>query len=93
MFTTKLKRMPYAQAHIVHMDNGDAVLVSYATAVAMVDHEGWLTCNGLYSKTTRKHIGAFMREFNTPCDYYTAKWCYEHNVAENIYTGEIVERG
>jgi hypothetical protein len=86
--TEKLERMPYAQAHIIRRPNA-VILVSYTTRVAAIVG-GQLVCNGLYSQTTRKHIGAFCRQFGT--DYQTAKMCYEMGVTMDIVTGEIVEQ-
>ena len=89
MIIRKLTAMPYAQAHVEIDDNGNIHLFSYVTRVVTIDENGWLTCSGTYSQTTRKHISAFMREY-TPCDYYTAKWCYENNHKINIHTGEVL---
>ena len=91
---TNLKTMPYAQAHIVR-DNGGATLISYVTPVATLDNQGWLTVYGLYSMTTRKHIGAFMKEYApAPFDnYQTAKAAYEGGYRINLYTAEIRELG
>lgn len=76
----KLKFMPYAQAHIVR--NGQkVVLVSYRTACVMINN-GILTCNGLYSRTTIRHIGAFCRQFGT--DYFVAKRCYQTSSAYDL---------
>ena len=50
----------YAQAHMEPIPGGIA-LYSYATRVAEV-RDGWLHIFGLYSPTTRRHIGWFMRE-------------------------------
>lgn len=82
-----LNAMPYANAKVVIDDNG-ATLISYTTPVATIDRNGWLVINGLYSMTTRKHIGAFMREY-AGHDYQTAKHIYEHYERYNILTGEV----
>lgn len=84
-----LKSMPYAQAYVIEEENGDMSLVSYTTLVAQIN-DGWLSVYGLYSKTTRKHIGAFMREIG--CDYSTARQLVKDNMMMNIFTGEVVER-
>ena len=89
MTTTTLTAMPYAQAKVLIMDNGNIVLRSYYTGVATLTAEGWLTIHGLYSTTTRKHIGAFMREF-TGMEYQTAKQIYTDGYQLNIHTGEVV---
>lgn len=85
----RLERMPYAQAGIIFDDNGTH-LISYTTLVCTIDAEGWLTCTGTYSQTTRKHISAFMREIAPWLSYYDAKACYENGHKLNIHTGEIV---
>lgn len=86
-----LERMPYAQAHI-RITNGNIYLISYQTLVCALekDEQGdqWLTCYGLHSNTTRKHISAFMSEY-TNFDYYTAKNCYINDYKLNLNTGEV----
>lgn len=83
-----LSAMPYAQAQVRIYDDGTIVLRSYATDVITITPGGWLVVNGLYSATTRKHIGAFMREYaNTT--YQTAKLIYCDHYRYNIRTGEI----
>ena len=89
MTTTTLTAMPYAQATIRKYDDGTIVLVSYTTAVAYIEPDGRLYINGLYSATTRKHIGAFVREYAN-LDYQTAKRIYEMGCGYNIHTGEVV---
>ena len=98
MTIKKLARMPYAQAHVEIYEAGNKYLFSYKTLVIELTKDGWLTCTGLYSRTTRKHISAFMREYVTwpngePGDYYTAKHAYEGGYRFNVYTGEIEELG
>ena len=88
--TTKLSAMPYAQATVTHFDDGAVTLVSYVTPVAHIDAQGWLTVYGLYSMTTRKHIGAFVKEFAN-ISYQTARMLYDDNCAYNIHTGEVVK--
>lgn len=82
---------PYAQAYVQEHDDTSCELVSYSTVVVEIDELGWLRVNGLYSMTTIKHIGWFMRErgFN----YYTAKQLYKDGMEMNIHTGEMRERG
>lgn len=86
----KLSAMPYAQAKIYRFVDGAATLVSYATTVAHIDAEGWLEVYGLYSQTTRKHIGAFVKEY-AGLTYQTAKQLYTDGYKMNIHTGEVVE--
>lgn len=87
----KLSAMPYAQAHIEVLDDGSVHLFSYVTRVASVDKDGWLSVYGLYSTTTRKHIGAFVKEYAAPLTYQNAKMCYTDNVRINCHTGEVVD--
>ena len=86
--TTTLSAMPYAQAKVIKHEDGAITLRSYFTDVAHITADGWLIINGLYSATTRKHIGAFVREY-AHIDYQTAKRLYEDDHAYNIYTGEV----
>lgn len=92
MQNKKLKYCPYGQAYAVIDENGAISLVSYTTTVIVIDPQGWLTCSGTYSRTTIKHIGAFMREY-TNLSYHDAKRAYTDNHTINIYTGEIVPLG
>lgn len=100
MFYTKLSKMPYAQARVAifnsSAENPSNMLVSYTTAVAQI-RNGYLMVNGLYSRTTRKHISAYVREYAN-IDYSIAKRCYTDNLAYNIKekcfisreTGEVI---
>lgn len=89
MITTVLTAMPCAQAIIRKYDDGTIVLISYSTPVAHIEADGRLYIRGLYSATTRKHIGAFVREYAN-IDHQTAKRIYEDGYGYNIYTGEVV---
>ena len=88
-----LKAMPYAQVRVVNTDKGIG-LYSYRTLVSEIKGE-WLYCYGLYSMTTRKHLGAFGKEFTPTIPYHIFKMCYEDDMRYNIATGEIekIERG
>lgn len=88
----KLKYCPYGKAYVVIDEHNAITLVSYCTTVVVIDPQGWLTCSGTYSATTRKHIGAFMKEYTT-LDYYTAKHAFENNYTINIHTGETQSLG
>lgn len=77
----------YASTYVRTFEDGTVQLVSYTTTVIEIDSEGWMTVNGLYSMTTIKHIGWFMRERGMT--YQLAKKIYNDNVKYNIYTGEI----
>ncbi len=86
--TRKFKDHPYAQAYIIETPNGYMALQSYHTIVVEIDHEGWLHVNGLYSMTTIRHIGWFMRELGFT--YQLAKQLYNDRKEFNIYTGEVI---
>lgn len=82
-----------AQAQVLHI-NGVRALVSYTTTVALLNSDGWLEFTGLYSMTTRKHIGWFLKEYcknkNGICPSFAiAKMCVEDHVRYNIETGEV----
>lgn len=79
--------MPYANARVKCYDDGDIVLQSYSTDVVVIEN-GWMWCTGLYSATTRRHIGAFMKEY-TVYDYHFAKMLYNTHQKYNVNTGEI----
>lgn len=87
----KLKEMPYAQAHVEIHDDGTIVLVSYYTVVAVITPDKWVEIFGLYSRTTRRHLGAFAREY-CGLEYYTLKTIYYDNMIMNIETGEVMEK-
>lgn len=85
----KLNAMPYAQAKVVILPDGLTILRSYKTNIIYLRPDGWMTVQGLYSATTRRHIGAFVKEY-AQISYQTAKDLYEKKMKYNIYTGEIV---
>ena len=89
MVTRKFNDHPYAQATILEFTDGSKALVSYTTTVVTIDNEGWLHVNGLYSMTTIKHIGWFMRELGFT--YQLAKQLYNDRKEMNIYTGEVID--
>lgn len=77
-------------AKLVKDDTGAITgLISYNTRVITIDADGFMTVNGLYSMTTRKHIGWFMRLFGM--HYQTAKHIFEDGYQMNVYTGEVRE--
>lgn len=85
----KLSAMPYAQAHVEYIDDENVYLWSYNTLVAEITN-GWLKINGLYSATTRRHIGAFMCEY-VRGSYQLAKQLYYDRKSLDITTGEVVD--
>lgn len=78
-----------AAAKINYYENGAFELVSYKTTVITVDKDGWLHINGLYSRTTIKHISWFMKLVGM--SYQTAKSLLHDNMDINIHTGEVKE--
>lgn len=94
MTIKKLSAMPYAQAHTEIDECGNVNLFSYVTRVAeiTVDKKGnrWLTVNGLYSQTTRKHISAFVKEY-CGIGYSLAKQIYQDGYRLCLDTGELEE--
>ena len=90
MKTVKLTKIPTGQAIVIIYDDGTKDLISYTTKVAEIDSEGWLSIYGLYSMTTRKHIGAFVSEY-ADMTYQQAKAIYEDGYKYNIYTGGVRE--
>lgn len=90
-YTTKLNNgHKYAQTHVRIFDDNTVQLVSYRTVVIEITPEGWLSCNGLYSRTTISHIGWFMRERGFT--YQLAKQLYMDGKEFNVYTGECRDR-
>lgn len=85
----KFNDHPYAQAHVIECEDGYKALQSYDTIVVEVDPEGWLHINGLFSRTTIRHIGWFMRELGFT--YQLAKALYVDSKEMNIYTGEVID--
>lgn len=80
----------YASTYVRIFDDDTIQLVSYTTTVIEITPEGWLSVTGLYSMTTIKHIGWFMRERGMT--YQLAKQLYKDNKEYNIYTGECRDR-
>ena len=77
----------YARTYVREWEDGTTELVSYTTTVIEITPDGWMTVNGLYSMTTIKHIGWFMRERGY--SYQLAKHLYTHNLKMNVRTGEV----
>lgn len=91
----KLKNHPYAQCSVRILTDGSVVFTSYNTDVIYIDKDGWLYVSGLYSATTRKQIGYFLKEYAPALSYYDIKnlyftSCYLNvNCVLNIYTREV----
>lgn len=72
VYAEPLEKMPCSQAYIIRNDEG-VHLISYTTHVASILNDGKIICYGLYSNTTRRHIGAFASQFNLSfCDFKKA---------------------
>ena len=85
----KLKNHSYAQCSVrVYLD-GSVVFTSYSTDVIYIDEDGWLYVTGLYSATTRKQIGYFLKEYVPALSYQHIKILYDKDLLYNIYTGEL----
>ena len=85
----KLKNHPYAQCSVHVFLDGSVVFTSYKTDVIYIDKDGWLYVSGLYSATTRKQIGWFLKEYVPELSYYDIKSLYYNKRVLNIYTAEI----
>ena len=88
----KLDTHPYANCKVFEREmrdihTGEAigrifVLRSYATDVVTVretDKAWGIHCDGLYSMTTRRHIGWFLQDIGCPFTYRDAKRAYERD--------------
>lgn len=89
MMTKKLTAHPHANAH-VEITDAVTVFVSYSTAVITIDRNGWASISGLYSMTTRKQIGWFLKEYAPSITFQMMKQCLADDMMINIYTGEII---
>ncbi len=89
MMIKKLSDHLYTQCHVEIADNGDINFFSYATLVCRIE-SGWLTCTGLYSMTTRKQIGWFLKEYAPDMTFQMVKQCVTDGMTINIHTGEVV---
>ena len=74
--TKKLRNHPYAQCHARINEDGSVDLISYRTRVVtiqIINNRRFIECTGLYSMTTIKHIGWFLREYAPDLSYYDVK--------------------
>ena len=85
----------HAQCYMRHYNDDTTALISYNTVVAELDDEGWIRVNGLYSATTRKHLGWFAKElarmFNIRLTYHDLRDLYTSGDMLNLLTGEVRE--
>ena len=83
---------PHGSCGVIETENA-LYLKSYTTFVIKYDKKrNTLQCSGTYSATTRKHIGAFLKEYFPTVSYYTMKQCYLDNKAYHPTTGEILDQ-
>lgn len=72
----KLREHKSSQCHvIVHADNS-VEFISYTTKVIEIIYKAGkrlVKCTGLYSATTRRQIGWFLREYAPDLNYYDIK--------------------
>ena len=85
----KLKNHPHAKCSVSVFVDGSIVFTSYSTDVIYIDKDGWLYVSGLYSATTRKQIGYFLKEYVSAFTYQFVKMLYNKSLICNIHTGEI----
>ena len=88
MTIRKLDNHRYSQCHVETTDTA-VHFFSYSTLVCSIE-DGWLSCSGLYSMTTRKQIGWFLKEYAPRITFQMVKQCVEDNMMIDIDTGEIV---
>ena len=85
----KLKNHPYSNCSVRVLLDGSVVFTSYNTDVIYIEKGGWLYVSGLYSATTRKQIGYFLKEYIPQLNYYDIKWLYYSKQTINIHTGVV----
>lgn len=82
VYTDKnLKHMPYAQAGVNIKKIGDSIvytLVSYETDVIdLIGNKLFMLLNPAYSRSTIKHVSAFLKEYAPSVSYYELKEAYK----------------
>lgn len=87
---TGLKNHPCAQCCAFVLNDGSIHFFSYRTLVITISPDGWLCCTGLYSATTRKQIGWFLKEYAPMITYHMVKQVYNDAMMINIHTGEVL---
>ena len=85
----KLKNHPYSNCSVRVLLDGSIVFTSYNTDVIYIDKDGCLYVSGLYSATTRKQIGYFLKEYVPFLSFQDIKSLYCNKCLLNIYTAEI----
>ena len=85
-----------AQAYFIHDEiHGSHALQSHRTIVIFAAYDPVKkrmrhTINGLYSATTRKHIGWYAKEHGL--EYFQFRWAYDNDcdIIQDYKTGEII---
>lgn len=62
----------YKKAWIKYADNGDIILQSYSTDIAVLHSNGEFEF-GKYSYTSNRHLYEFMKQFNIDLSLYKTK--------------------
>lgn len=76
----KLKYMSYAQAGIIN-DNNIITLISYETEILQLkENRLYILFNPSYSRSTIKHVIAFLKEYVMSLSYYDIKQAYLNNL-------------
>lgn len=82
----KLTEHKSANCYVLISENGNNIqFISYNTVVLNCNTisdgacEYIISCSGLYSSTTRRQIGWFLKEYFNNLNYYSVKYTYEKN--------------
>ena len=87
MYTEKFANHRYAQCYMIHYPDGASAQISYATCVAEITADGWLRVHGLYSMTTRRHLGWFGKVIGV--GYGTMRDLAGTGYEMDVTTGEV----
>ena len=91
LYDKNLAFCPYGSCGVNVFTDGTIQLKSYSTIVCEIDKDGWFNCYGTFSRTTIKHISAFLKEYAKKLSYFDAKNCYLNNLTMNINTREVID--
>lgn len=86
-----LKGHDQANCYVFKTSSGKWGLCSYNTVVLLIDTDNYLECTGLYSMTTRRHIGWFLSEYFPHLNYYFVKDMAMKGYKFNLEDGDIVD--
>lgn len=71
-----LENHPGANCTVVEFDNGNVNFISYSTRVISIENavsNRKIECTGIYSATTRRQIGWFLKEYAPDLNYSDIK--------------------